>query len=105
MRPTAIVVSAIALILMFTGFVWFAAGNHNPPILPGQCGLPPSAWLEVGLSHPGLVLMSAGMILLGLLPLMRVILALTFYILRRDRKDVLAAVAVMIILVISMVLK
>jgi len=96
--------SAVALALMVAGFIWFAVSKHEVT-LPGQCGLLPTDWLAAGQAPPGLVLMSAGMILLGLLPLVRVGLALAFYLRQRAVKDALAAAAVVVILFISMLIK
>ncbi len=105
MRPTAIATSIVALALMSAGFVWLLAASVPAPLtLPGEPGLPPSGWVGEHSAHPGVALMSAGMILLGLLPMVRVGLALAFYGARREGKNALAAVAVMAILLVSMFL-
>ena len=105
MRPTAIVVSAVALVLMFAGFVWSAAGNHGLPTLPGESGLPPLALFVDGRAQPGLALMSAGMALLGLLPVVRVGLAFAFYVFGRAGKDALVSLVLIALLVVSMLLE
>ncbi|MGQ9584146.1 MAG: DUF1634 domain-containing protein [Anaerolineae bacterium] len=106
MRPTAIATSTVALALMLAGFLWLLVTSAPTPLtLPGESGVPPSAWIGAHSAHPGVVLMSAGMILLGLLPVVRVGLALMFYLTRRAGRDALAAIAVLVILLISMFLK
>ncbi|MGC8837083.1 MAG: DUF1634 domain-containing protein [Anaerolineae bacterium] len=99
------VVSAVAFLCMAVGFLWFVGGSHGGATLPGEPGLPLGGLLRAVKEVPSLALMSLGMVLLGLLPVLRVILALVFYLRERARGDVLVAFAVLALLLVSMFLK
>lgn len=105
MRPASMGVSGVAFLGMAVGFIWFVGDSHQVPPLPGEPGLPlGSLWQAAG-QVPSLALMSLGMVLLGLLPVLRVGLALVFYFRERSRGDALVAVAVLALLLVSMALK
>ncbi len=98
-------VSGIAFLCMAVGFFWFMGGSNEGPTLPGEPGLPLGSLLRAVGEVPSLALMSLGMVLLGLLPVLRVALALAFYLRERARRDALVAVAVLVLLLVSMFLK
>ncbi|MBC7224487.1 MAG: DUF1634 domain-containing protein [Anaerolineae bacterium] len=98
-------ISGAALLVMLVGFAGFVAGYQGAPRLPGEATLPLGSLLGGGWHHPSLALMSLGMVLLGLLPGLRVALALVFYLREKSLGDVLAAAGVLGVLVLSMFLK
>jgi uncharacterized membrane protein len=105
MRPLSMWVSGLAFLCMAVGFLWFVGGSSGAFALPGEPGLPLGSLLRAVVQAPPLALMSLGMVLLGLLPVLRVALALAFYLRERARGDVLVAVGVLVLLLVSMVLK
>jgi uncharacterized membrane protein len=105
MRPLSMWVSGLAFLCMAVGFLWFVGGSSGAFALPGEPGLPLGSLWRAVVQAPPLALMSLGMVLLGLLPVLRVALALAFYLRERAREDVLVAVAVLVLLLVSMVLK
>lgn len=100
MRRVAGVVSFIAVILMALGFVdTLAQGGMSS--LPDVAAVPP--WR---LFHPadvpvGLWTMSAGILLLALIPILRVLLAVVVFARRRDLLDVAVAIVVLLELLLS----
>lgn len=105
MRPLSMALSGAALLLMLVGFAGFVAGYQGAPQLPGETALPLRSLLGGGWHCPSLALMSLGMVLLGLLPVLRVALALVFYLREKSLGDVLAAAGVLAVLVLSMFLE
>lgn len=105
MRPTSMAVSAVAFSCMAVGFLWFVWDGDGTLALPGEPGLPLEGLLQAMGQVPSLALMNLGMLLLGLLPVLRVGLALAFYLRERARRDALVAVAVLALLLVSMMLK
>ncbi|MGQ9457563.1 MAG: DUF1634 domain-containing protein [Anaerolineae bacterium] len=105
MRPASMGVSGVAFLCMAVGLIWFLVDSHEVPALPGEPGLPLGSLLQAAGQAPSLALTSLGMGLLGLLPVLRVALALVFYFRERSRGDALVAIAVLALLFVSMVLK
>lgn len=105
MRPISIGVSGVAFLCMAVGFLWFVGGSHGPSTLPGEPGVPLQTLFRAVKQTPAFALMSLGIVLLGILPVLRVGLALAFYLRERARGDVLAAIAVLTLLIVSMFLK
>lgn len=101
MQKLALVVSLTGLSLMVSGFIFnlFTGATWS---LPGMAVLPLSA-----LAHPlqepvSLDAMSAGIVLLALLPSARVLLALWLYARQRNLLNVVAALVVFLELIWSM---
>ena len=93
------VISTAGLALMLAGFCgeWMAHGN---PALPGP---PAVSWSDPALlaASPFLLCMSAGILLFALLPALRVLLALLDYLGRRDWRNALIALIVLVELALS----
>lgn len=101
MQKVSLAVSLAAVGLMGAGFVG-AWGNHSSSPLPGQAALPLSALVPPHGAPASLVAMSAGIVLLALLPMMRVLLALALYVRQRGVLDALAGLVVLLELLMSM---
>lgn len=100
MRRVAALVSFVAVILMALGFVdTLAQGGMSS--LSDVAAIPP--WQLV---HPagvplGLWTMSAGILLLALIPALRVLLAVVVFARRRDVLDIVVATVVLLELLLS----
>jgi uncharacterized membrane protein len=101
MQKLALVVSLVGLALMMGGFA-IRFFNHLTWSLPGVSVLPLAMLLHPGTSALGLEAMSAGIVLLALLPTARVLLALWLYLRQRNWLNSLAALVVLVELLISM---
>ena len=101
MRRVSQVISGVALGLMGVGFVraWVSNGL---PALPGEAAIPLPMLVRVRGEPFSLVAMSAGIVLLALLPTARVLLALLLYVRRQRLLDGLAGLLVLLELLISM---
>lgn len=100
MQKVSLVVSLLGLGSMVVGFVeGLSAGI--PRSVPGGSVLPLSRLVHLSAAPLSLDLMSAGIVLLGLLPIARVLLALWFYVRRRDVAAVLVALVVCLELLVS----
>jgi uncharacterized membrane protein len=95
MRKVSLVVSLLGLGLMCYGFVQtlFSGTAFS---LPGHAVLPLKNLLSLPTASLGLVSMSAGVILLAMLPAIRVVLALWLYV--RSRDPLSSAVALVVLL-------
>jgi uncharacterized membrane protein len=101
MQKVSLLASAIGLGLMVSGFVYLIVSGASLSI-PGPSALLPVA-LKSGVYLPvALAVMSLGIVLLALLPIVRVLLAMWLYGRRRDVLNALAACVVLIELVISL---
>jgi hypothetical protein len=100
MRKVSLVVSVLGLGLMSFGLLdmLVAADGYS---LPGASVLPLGILINFPPGSIGLMLASAGVILLGLLPAIRVILALWLYLRFRDLVNTLIAVIVLLELLLS----
>jgi hypothetical protein len=103
MQKISLWVSLLAMGLMVAGFVGMLLGGL-PDSLPGGSVLPLPA-----LAHPthagapaSLMAMSAGIVLLALLPTLRVVLALVLYARRRGFLNAVVALVVLLELITSM---
>ncbi|MGQ9517461.1 MAG: DUF1634 domain-containing protein [Anaerolineae bacterium] len=98
-RRLAQVISTVGLGLMLAGFAgeWALHGN---PTLPGP---PAATWHTTNPQNisPFLICMSAGILLFALLPALRVLLALLDYVRRRNWRNALVALIVLLELFIS----
>jgi hypothetical protein len=101
MQPVTLAVSTSALTMMIVGFVWLVTLRGHELMLPGASIPPLGEWFRDGLAGPT-VWIGLGAALLGLLPALRVLLALAFYLREGVWKDALAAIAVLLILIASM---
>lgn len=101
MQKVSLVVSLTAVGLMGAGFInaWV---NHASFTLPGQAALPLPTLVQPRRAPAGLVAMSAGIVLLALLPMVRVLLALALYVRRQSVLDALAGLVVLLELLTSM---
>ncbi len=100
-RTVSFVVSTASLILMLGGLLDLGMQGYGFN-LPGRPTVPLTLLVRLGGLPAGALAMSAGIILLALLPAIRVFLALGIYIRRRDRLDALIAIVVILELLVSM---
>lgn len=101
MQRVSLVVSLFSLGLMAAGFVDIWLGGASLA-LPGAPALPLSNFISLSPGSLGLDAMSAGIVLLALLPVARVVLALWLYVRARDLLDSTAALVVILILLFSL---
>jgi uncharacterized membrane protein len=100
MRKVSLIISLVALALMIGGlFVTLASGTS---LTSATETLSVSAFRHTTQVSPGLVAMSAGIVLLALLPGVRVGLALWLYGRQRQGVDALVALIVLLELLLSM---
>jgi uncharacterized membrane protein len=100
MQKISLVTSFVGLGLMAFGFVDVLLRGTSPSI-PGMVALS-LATLESGAQIPlGLAAMSAGIVVLALLPILRVLLALSQYLRNRQVLNVLVALLVFFELLVS----
>lgn len=101
MRRVSQVLSAVAVALMLAGLLGsMLSGSASS--LPGSSVMPLSDFLQLSIHPLGLAAMSAGIIMLALLPVIRVLLALGIYVRQRVPVNALTALAVLVELLISM---
>jgi uncharacterized membrane protein len=100
MQKVSLGVSLAGVGLMVAGFV-DALVNKAPLSIPGGSVLPLSMFIRLSQVPASLVAMSAGIVLLALLPTLRVLLALWLYLRRRDMVNTLAALMVFLELLLS----
>jgi uncharacterized membrane protein len=100
MQKASMLMSVAGLGLMVAGFADMLVSGA-PFSVPGRSVLPLPMLVHLSHMPPSLVAMSAGILLLGLLPTARVLLALGHYIRRRDVLDTLAALIVVLELLFS----
>ena len=93
-RPISLLVSVIAMALMVTGFA-ISILQGVPGDLTSIAGTPLGAFLNPAQLATGPAAMSAGIILLSLLPSVRVLLACWRYIRDRDLRNLLVGIAVL----------
>lgn len=101
MRKVSRVVSLIGLGLMLAGLVAYFSNSTNFS-LPGESVIPMQNFLQAGGYPMSLLLMSAGILLFALLPLLRVILALWTYGSKKAWLNMLASIIVFLELLLSM---
>ena len=100
MQKLSLVTSLLGLGLMVFGFADFVMGGA-PLSMPGVTALSPllmKSGTQISLS---LLTMSAGIVILALLPIVRVLLALSLYARNRQVLNVIVALLVFIELVMS----
>jgi len=100
MRKVSLVVSLLGLALMCYGFVE-TLFSGTPFSLPGHAVLPLKDLLSFPTGSLGLVSMSAGVILLSMLPAIRVVLAIWLYLRTRDLLSTASALVVLLELLAS----
>lgn len=100
-RKVSVIVSVLALSLMIVGFADAVLGGMALTV-PGSSVLPISRLVHVGQVPLSLAAMSAGVLLLALLPTVRVLLAAVLYIAQRGTLNVAASLAVLVELILSM---
>lgn len=93
-RRMAQVISILALGLMLAGFGGELA-FHGNPAFPGPPAVTPQV-LALAPVSPFLLCMSAGILLFAVLPALRVLLALLEYARRRDWRNALIAIVVLL---------
>jgi uncharacterized membrane protein len=103
MQKVSLGVSLAGVSLMVAGFVDTLADKDSFS-LPGGSVLPLPMFIHLSQVPVSLVAMSAGIILLALLPALRVLLALWLYFRRRDGLNTLAALIVFLELLLSIVI-
>ena len=100
MQKVSLVTSLLSLGLMMYGFVDVLI--HRVSLsLPGMMALSPALIKSGTQVPPGLAMMSAGIALLALLPILRVLLALSLYLRHRQLLNLVVALLVFIELVVS----
>jgi uncharacterized membrane protein len=99
MRTISLLISLVSLVLMGFGFADVLL--HGTSLsLPGMAALSP-LMIKTGNISLGLAAMSAGIVLLSLLPIVRVLLALSQYVQSRQMLNILVALLVFIELLVS----
>ncbi len=101
MRRVSAVISFIAVLLMGTGFISTFVFGTLPPI-PGEAALDPKQLVTFAHTSWGLWAMSAGIVLLALLPALRVFLAIVLFYYKKDYLDVGTGFVVLLELIVSM---
>jgi uncharacterized membrane protein len=103
MRKVSLGVSLAGVGLMVAGFVDMLI-NEASFSIPGGSVLPLPSLVHLSQTPLSLVAMSAGIVLLALLPALRVLLALWLYLRHRDGLNTLAALIVFLELLLSIVI-
>jgi uncharacterized membrane protein len=100
MKQVSLLLSLIGFGLMVAGLVLMllAGATFSSTGTSALAPFPLSAWTK---ASPGLVVTSAGIILLALLPIVRVLLALRLYLRGRNLRDAAATVVVFLELLLS----
>jgi uncharacterized membrane protein len=101
MQKVSLAVSLISLGLMVAGFADMVTNGASFSV-PGNSVPPLSMFMRLSQVPASLAAMSAGIVLLALLPTARVLLALSLYFRRRDVLDGLVALIVFLELLLSM---
>lgn len=101
MRKVSQIVSAGAVLLMLAGLLGSMLSG-SALALPGGPVMPLQQFLQLPIHPLGLAAMSAGIVMLALLPVVRVLLALGIYVRQRVPIDALVALVVLVELLISM---
>ena len=101
MRRVTAIVSTVAVVMMAVGFV-VTFLFHSIPAMPGTSALPINAVWHFQANDWGLWAMSAGILLLALIPMLRVLLSLWIFVRARHLLDALVAVIILAELLISM---
>ena len=101
MKAASLAVSLLAVVLMLGGLLWYLA-KEGLSLWPGSFVSPLSGLLHPQRVGAPLLAMSAGLVLLGLLPLLRVVLELRIYARRRWFLDVGVALIVLLELLTSL---
>jgi hypothetical protein len=101
MQKISLGVSLLSLGLMIAGITLFLL-RGNFVAVPGTSVLPASDFIHPLQYRTTMLIMSAGIILLALLPALRVLMALSLYIRSRVLINILAALIVLIELILSM---
>jgi uncharacterized membrane protein len=100
MQKVSLVVSVVGLGLMCLGFLdWLL--NETSFLLPGDSVPSLSSLLRLQSTGLSLVVMSAGIVLLGMIPTIRVTLACWLYLRERDLLSALIALIVLLELMLS----
>ena len=100
MQKISLLTSVISLGLMAFGFVDMLIHGTSPSI-PGIAALSPLMFKSATRIPLGLATMSAGIVVLALLPILRVLLALSLYLRNRQVLNVVVAFLVFIELLVS----
>ena len=100
MRKISLVTSLLGLGLMVFGFVGFFV-QGDPLSIPGLSALSPLLIKSGTRISVSLVTMSAGIVILALLPMLRVLLALSIYLRSRQVLNVVVALLVFVELLMS----
>jgi uncharacterized membrane protein len=101
MRNISLATSLLGVGLMIFGFLeWFIQGGSSS--MPGVAVLPPMLIRPATGVSPALRTMGAGIVVLALLPIVRVLLALSLYARNRQVLNVAVALLVFIELLVSL---
>lgn len=101
MKKISLVVSFISLMLMVAGFSLLLL-NGETYTLPGMGTLPIMQFFSHPFKSMNSSMMSFGIVLLGLLPSVRILLAMWVYLASRDFKNVLVGLVVLLELMVSL---
>jgi uncharacterized membrane protein len=101
MQKVSLAVSLVALGLMIVGFVSTLL-DQGSASLSEDSGVSFSKLIRFRAVPPNLLAMSAGIVLLALLPCVRVVLAVWIYIRRKEIVNLLVALVVLLELLMSM---
>jgi uncharacterized membrane protein len=100
MQKISLVTSLVGLGLMVFGFADVIL--HGASLsMPGMAAMSPQLIESGARISPGLLAMSAGIVVLALLPILRVLLALSLYLRKRQALNVMVALLVFIELLVS----
>ena len=100
MRKVALVISLIGLGLMCAGFL-YGLFCHPSFAIPGDAVISFGDLHRWAVPDPSRMAMSAGIVLLGLIPMVRVILACWLYVRAHDRMSAIVALVVLLELIAS----
>jgi uncharacterized membrane protein len=101
MRKVSLAISLLGLGLMSFGLIDMLVGGEGFSLQGGADALPLGSLMHLSSGPMGLMFASSGVILLGLLPAIRVILALWLYLRLKDVLSMLVAVIVLLELLLS----
>jgi uncharacterized membrane protein len=100
MQKISLVTSLVGVGLMVFGFADFFAHGASLSI-PGVAAVSPQLIQSGARLSPSLLAMSAGIVVLALLPILRVLLALSLYLRKRQVLNVMVALIVFVELLVS----
>jgi hypothetical protein len=105
LRTAARANSLMAIAMMIVGYLLLVTRHGGVLPLPGEGALPFTALLDPAHGDAGTLVMSAGILLLGLLPVLNILLILGFFLAERAPRNAAIAAAVLLVLGIGIALR